>query len=91
METNEKTCENCKHYVSHYVICNVRLAKVGGHCCKSAIRRCYVNRIFTPRKDCKYWEEAAPLKEERVERALNEISKIKRTLSDIALILKNEK
>ena len=87
----EKTCESCKHYCRHYTIYNnVRLTKVGGHCTKTVIRRCYANKIFTPRENCKYWEEAEPLKEERFERALKEISKIKRTLSDIALILKSE-
>ena len=91
METIEKTCENCKHYIKHYMIYKGRLREVGGRCCHSRIAPYNRNKVFTPRQDCKYWEEAEPLKEERVERALNDISKIKRALSDIALILKSEK
>lgn len=86
----EKTCVNCKHYLKHYVICKTRLKEVGGGCYHNRIAPHYYNKIFTPRKDCKYWEEVAPLKEERLEMALKEISKIKRTLSEIALILKTQ-
>ena len=85
----EKICKNCVHYQKHYSIYKTRLKEVGGRCLHDKIYPYYHHRKFVARTDCQYWQSGETVRDERRDGIIKEICAIKRTLSDIALILKN--
>ena len=69
----EKICENCKNYYAHYIIRNVHLIEIDGHC-GIRINKPNINRS---QKGCEKWKYAGDREAEREECILKTIKEMK--------------
>lgn len=86
----DKKCENCKFFKSYYVIKDGLLKRIGGYCNNDAVHP-NVTKIKYEPKLCDKWQP----QRKRVEVWRNDINiilkDIRKSLADIALILKEDK
>ncbi len=85
----EKNCNNCRFFLKHYTINNLRFTNVGGHCINTELCGKLKNRSIV-RNNCNYWEPYEIQVKERREKMQNTIRKMEKELSNILLILKND-
>ncbi len=83
-----KNCTNCKYYLKHYSIRRSKLYTIGGHCIHDKLFRKI--KEDTIRYNCTYWQQQDDKKEELHEDIQKTICKMKKKLTEIALILNNE-
>lgn len=82
----EKSCESCRYYFLHYFMWKERYRKSGcGHCVK------YNTRKKRPPHGCELWEDISSQKEERKKSIEEALIKMSTSLSEISLILKEDK
>lgn len=82
----EKSCENCRFYIQHYVKARTNLISA---CCGHCIRRGVYNKNTD--KICEHWEEKIDTKSDTVKSVISTLENIQKRVCDIALILNNIK
>lgn len=85
----ENDCNNCRYFIRHYTINNLRFTNVGGHCVNSELYGKIKNRNKI-RTDCCFWEPYEMQVAERRKKIKDTIVKMEKQLADILVILNNE-
>jgi len=89
---NEKTCQNCKYFIAHYVLIkNKHLGKINcGHCaCKRHSHEIMIKKLSS-RTPCKNFEPAQEQTEENQSNIIEVLKKMQKSLNEIALILNKD-
>ena len=90
LKTKEKACKNCKYYIAHYVIDNLRFMEIEGHCGNYTLRTLRKKNKFRLQENCDYWEENTGAKTKRRENIKATLRSMKRSLDEIKAILEND-
>lgn len=91
MTKEEKTCKNCNYFSQHYFIFHDYLRPTeSGHCINAKTHYTKTHRNLSA-PACEHFTPAENKKAGRTERIENSIRRMERHLSQILLILKNEK
>ncbi len=85
----DKSCYTCKYYREHYLKKGSRLYPIGGHCVNFTLTA-HKRKTYNPNNDCKFWESGDHQKEERRDKIENTLTKMQKSLEEIALILKDD-
>ncbi len=86
----EKSCENCKYYVQHYIKHKRFLLKVNcGHCTNDKLKNKFARENAKLRKNCEYWEKGDQ-KEERRKIIKEVLRDIDQSLEEIKIILQSD-
>lgn len=84
-DTKEKTCENCRYYLKHYVKSRTGFyPTVNGHCIHDK------NKSMIP-VPCRFWEDIVIQKEERLSTIKAAVISMATDLKQISLVLKDDK
>ena len=82
---NQKTCQNCKFYLQHYIKrATMYYALHSGHCVN---RR---NRTMAICESCGLWEDAAVKNEKRKQTIYECLKSMAKRVDEIAMILKDD-
>ena len=75
----EKNCNNCRFFLKHYTINNLRFTNVGGHCINTELCGKLKNRVLFE-INCNYWEPYEIQVKERREKCKTLLEKWKRVI-----------
>lgn len=84
----EKKCQNCKHYVAHYVIDNTRLLSIDGHCINHELNEKQIRNRYRLHENCEHWESDVSRKIEQKENIKTALREINKHLKQMEMILK---
>ena len=86
MNTDDKSCQNCKYFIQHYAFFNLRYAKINcGHC----INHNYKTAKRSLPKLCEFWERSDEVetRKKKIEEAIMLMSE---NLNQMLQILQEE-
>ncbi len=85
----DKKCENCIHYNELFIIYKARYRKCGGFCGNKRVYKVHNKNKYAP-KPCDKWEQKPSVIEAERENCLKVLKDIRKRLSEISLILKDD-
>ena len=87
---SKKTCKNCRHYIHYFIKDNARYRDTGSGFCRHHYMNPRERRMFPNIEDCAYWEPEELQPKERRETIKTVLRSMRKQLSEIAEILKDD-
>ena len=84
---DEKKCENCAHYIQHYVKSKTRFRSIAhGHCGKPMAN----GRYRYTAKPCEMWEDFEMRTDDRVSHIKNTLRRMAKQINEFLEVLKDD-